>query len=165
MVQRGFTLQWVWAVWRWLKKETFFSLLGWMNCQRQGSDGAVEKLCFLQQATNLFQFTPNKGLLNAKVTLWVTWISSALDTYLSRWFINGMRKCFLPTTLLQGFFPSDVWHFCYHGFVRVAVLLEQHHLTPVGCHRRASKGKEDYHLLAIPLVNTSLSLKLSWMGL
>lgn len=58
MVQRGFNLQWVWAVWRWLKKETFFSLLGLMNCQRQGSDGTVEKLCFLQQATNLFQFAP-----------------------------------------------------------------------------------------------------------
>lgn len=64
------------------------------------------------------------------------------------------------------FSVSDVWYFGYHCFVLAAVIREQHHLTPTGCHRRASKeGKEDDHLLAIPLGNTSLSLKLSWMGL
>lgn len=44
-----------------------------------------------------------------RVTLGITWISSALGTYLSQWFMHGMRKCFLPTTLLRGLF---LWVMC-----------------------------------------------------
>lgn len=44
-----------------------------------------------------------------RVTLGITWISSAPGTYLSQWVMSGMRKGFLPTTLLRGLF---LWVMC-----------------------------------------------------
>lgn len=53
----------------------------------------------------LMSFCPlNKEFLNTKTAWGIVWISSALGTYLSQWFINGVRKVLLPTILFQGLF-------------------------------------------------------------
>lgn len=108
----------------------------------------------------------NKEFLNTKIAVGIMWISSALGTYLSQWFMNVVKKVFLPTVLFWGLF---LWGMSgtlvIIGFFRLQYLWSNIILHSLSVHRRASKGKEDECLRATLLANISLSHKLWWMWL
>lgn len=85
----------------------------------------------------------NEEFLNAKVALGIIWISSALGTYLSQWFMNGVRKMFLPTVLFRDLFlwvTSGTW---LSWLLLPAVFLEQHHPTLTECpQKRYQRGRK-----------------------
>lgn len=112
-------------------------------------------------------FPQNKEFLNTKIALRIMWISSALGTYLwSQWFVNGVRKVFLPTVFFRGLFlwgmPGTL---VIIGFFWLQYFWSNIILHSLSVHRRSSKEKEDECLWATPLANISLSQKLSRMWL
>ena len=156
LLHRG--LGWVWS---WLEEERFFSLLGWMNHHRLGSDSAFAKLCF-------FQFTHQKRISEYKELPWGLLEQAQLWAHIclsGSW--TGSESVFCPRPYFEACFCewcAALWLplLCSSCSASRATSSYTHW---VSTDRRALKGKEDEYLPAIPLASISLSLKLSWMWL